>query len=201
QLVETLEDIRSAFRGANVEYGALGLFLAAIEQHMIPGGSYLIVESLDRLSRQPTRKSLALFLRILNAGINVFSLQDGREYLADENTDDLDLLASIVIMSRAHEESQTKSKRIRAAWANKPKNAKSKPVTSLCPGWLRLNDKSRFEKIPERVSVVRSIFADTVAGMGAYVITKRLNRKKIPPFGRSKGGWYRASVANIITNR
>src|SRR5215831_7906813 len=97
QLVETLEDIRSAFRGANVEYGALGLFLAAIEQHMIPGGSYLIVESLDRLSRQPTRKSLALFLRILNAGINVFSLQDGREYLADENTDDLDLLASIVI--------------------------------------------------------------------------------------------------------
>jgi DNA invertase Pin-like site-specific DNA recombinase len=56
ELVEDLRDLGvSAFRGANVEYGALGRFIQAVRSGHIPEGSYLIVEAFDRISRQPTR--------------------------------------------------------------------------------------------------------------------------------------------------
>ena len=48
----TLEDLGvSAFKGANSDEGQLGAFIRAIESGIIPRGSYLLIESLDRLSR------------------------------------------------------------------------------------------------------------------------------------------------------
>ncbi len=43
----------SAFSGANFESGALGKFITAIDEGRVARGSYLLVESLDRLSRLP----------------------------------------------------------------------------------------------------------------------------------------------------
>src|SRR4051794_7251277 len=74
-----LEDIGiSAFKGANVKEGELGQFLHAIEAGSVEPGSYLLVESLDRLSRQEVMKSLTVFLNIINAGINLVTLCDQR---------------------------------------------------------------------------------------------------------------------------
>src|ERR1700747_3247772 len=47
----------SAFRGNNVAVGALGAFLKAIRDGLVPKGSLLLVESLDRVSRQTARKA------------------------------------------------------------------------------------------------------------------------------------------------
>jgi DNA invertase Pin-like site-specific DNA recombinase len=67
ELIERLSDLGvSAFRGANVEYGALGRFLQAVSEGKVEAGSYLIVEALDRISRQPTRIALQLFLELMN---------------------------------------------------------------------------------------------------------------------------------------
>ncbi|WP_415926795.1 recombinase family protein [Mesorhizobium salmacidum] len=63
QLVEDLrlEDIGvSAFKGDNVSSGALGKFLDAVKAGRILKGSYLLVESFDRLSRQKLNASVAL---------------------------------------------------------------------------------------------------------------------------------------------
>ena len=99
-----LEDIGiSAFKGANVAEGALGRFLEAAKTGKIPAGSFLLVESLDRLSRQEVRKSLTIFLSIVDAGVNIVTLADNRVYTA-QKTELVDLLTSLVIMSRAHEE-------------------------------------------------------------------------------------------------
>src|SRR4029078_9896368 len=96
-------------------------------------------ESLDRLSRQEVRKSLSLFLDLLNAGINIVTLGDGREYTA-EKADEIDLMSSLIVMSRAHEESVTKSFRVGAAWAKKRLLARQtgQPLTAMCPAWLTL---------------------------------------------------------------
>src|SRR4051812_26198562 len=51
----------SAFRGANVASGALGQFLAAVKDGKVPEGSFLLVESLDRISRQQPIASLQIF--------------------------------------------------------------------------------------------------------------------------------------------
>src|SRR3954451_22952342 len=74
-----LEDIGiSAFKGANVAEGALGRFLEAAKGGQIPAGSFLLVESLDRLSRQEVHKSLTIFLSIVDAGVNIVTLTDNR---------------------------------------------------------------------------------------------------------------------------
>jgi DNA invertase Pin-like site-specific DNA recombinase len=197
---DQLRDIGvSAFSGANVSGGALGQFLEAVRNRRIEPGSFLIVESLDRLSRQEILKSLGVFIEIVNAGVNIVTLADGRTYTAATGFEDL--IFSIVSMSRAHDESRTKSLRLSAAWSNKRKNAESRKLTAQCPGWLKLSiDRKRFEVIQKRADTVLSIFRDSTAGVGNYSITRRLNEAHVPPFGRSRG-WRSSSVNKILANR
>jgi DNA invertase Pin-like site-specific DNA recombinase len=196
-----LEDIGvSAFKGANAREGALGRFLAAIKSGSIKPGSYLIVESLDRLSREQVLTAQSLFLSIIQAGINLVTLMDGRVYRAGM-TDLADLITSLVIMSRAHEESLTKSRRIAAAWKNKRATADQKPMTKWCPAWLTLTpDRSGYVAILERVEVVRQIFSDTSEGIGMYSIASRLNKADVATFG-GPNGWHQSYIAKILGNR
>jgi DNA invertase Pin-like site-specific DNA recombinase len=196
-----LEDIGiSAFKGANVKEGALGSFLEAVKTQKVKPGSYLLVESLDRLSRQEVRKSLSIFLGIIDAGINIVTLADKRVYTAAK-TEEIELITSLVIMSRAHEESRIKSQRVGAAWANKRANAAKRPLTATCPAWLKLSeDREKYEIVEEKAEVVRSIFKDTVSGIGNYSITRRLNQQRVPHFGKSNG-WHGSYVAKILNNR
>ena len=195
-----LEDIGvSAFKGANVAEGALGRFLDAVKEGKVPAGSFLLVESLDRLSRQEVRKSLGLFLNIIDAGINIVTLTDSRVYTA-QRTELVDLLTSLVIMSRAHEESATKSLRVGAAWASKRARARTQPLTAWCPAWLRLSsDRTKYETIGDRVAVVRRIFAESASGVGNYTITRRLNMGRVPHFGGKT--WHQSYVSKILKNR
>src|SRR5262249_22160074 len=150
----------SAYRGKNIADGALGRFLAAAKAGKIKRGSYLLVESLDRLSRQEIQKSLRIFLDIIDAGINIVTLIDNHVYTA-EKLELTDFMISLVAMSRANEENETKSTRISAVWAHKRNNAKTEKMTRIAPSWLRLNDKRQFEVIKERAKIVRSIFEDS----------------------------------------
>ena len=190
----------SAFKGANVRDGALGQFLEAVRSGSIKPGSYLIVESLDRLSREQVLTAQSLFLGIIQAGINLVTLMDGKVYRAGK-TDLADLIMSLVIMSRAHEESLAKSHRIAAAWKNKRSEAVAKPMTKWCPAWLALSsDRTRYEPITERAEVVRQIFLDTAEGIGMYSIATRLNEAKVATFG-GPNGWHQSYVAKILASR
>jgi hypothetical protein len=197
-----LEDIGiSAFKGANVSEGALGRFLDAVRSGTVKPGSYLLVESLDRITRQNLLQAQALFLSIIGAGINVVTLADNKLYRA--GTNDLgDLVLSLAILSRSHEESLTKSHRLSKKWKEKRVQAAALvPMTKWCPAWLRLDDdRARFVPIPERVEVVRKIFEDAASGLGMYAITRRLNEEGVPTFKSSKG-WYTSYVAKILNNR
>src|SRR5262245_19177135 len=46
----------SAFKGKNADIGSLGEFLRLVENGRIPKGSYLVVESLDRLTRNDVQE-------------------------------------------------------------------------------------------------------------------------------------------------
>jgi DNA invertase Pin-like site-specific DNA recombinase len=197
-----LEDIGvSAFTGANRRDGALGRFLEAVRAGAVKPGSCLIVESLDRLSREEVLKAQSLFLSIIQAGIDLVTLADGRVYRSGK-TDLADLIMSLVIMSRAHEESQTKSHRIAAAWKNKrTKAAAQKPMTKWCPAWLTLSsDRTSYEPNPERVEIVRQIFRDTASGIGMYTVARRLNTDGVETFA-GPNGWHQSYIAKILANR
>ena len=113
----------SAWTGDNRTSGKLGAFLAECKAGRVPKGSILIVESLDRLSRQGVRIALKLFLDILDYGVSIVTLQPEYTFDAD-NVDEMSLIIAIVVMGRSHEESDMKSYRGREAWEHKRSQAR-----------------------------------------------------------------------------
>ncbi|TPM21730.1 recombinase family protein [Mesorhizobium sp. B2-3-5] len=196
-----LEDIGvSAFKGANVSSGALGRFLDLVKTGQIIKGSYLLVESLDRISRQQILDSVPIFFDLVKSGINVVTLADNHIYRAGD-TNVADVIYSVVVLGRAYEESKTKSIRVGAAWENKRKNAGNRKLTKVAPAWLSLQeDRTGFDTISERVVVVRQIFQMADAGHGSFIIARRLNQSAVPTFTKSNG-WHESYVTKILNNR
>ncbi|MGH7869569.1 MAG: recombinase family protein, partial [Candidatus Dormibacteraceae bacterium] len=192
----------SGFRGANLQQGALGAFIKAIEMGKVKPGSVLLVESLDRLSRNQVTEQLSLFLIILNAGIEIVTLVDERSFTRDSiNGNPTELIISIVLMIRGWEESETKSFRLKEAWKAKRNSAGGRKLTSKCPLWLKPGlDGRNFEAIPERVEVVTLIFKLAEQGLGSSTICKQLNQQGVKPWSSGKW-WNRDYVRRILRNR
>jgi DNA invertase Pin-like site-specific DNA recombinase len=193
----------SAFDKSNLNKGALGQFLKLVEDGMIARGSYLLVESLDRLSRDKVMDALGIFLNILNAGIIIVTLAANQVYSREKTNDNwASLIMSIVIMSRANEESATKSRRIRASWDNKRQNITKKRFTARCPYWLKPSEgDTGFDLIPERVDVVKRIFQMSIDGIGTATIVKRLNGENVPLFSPKSDGWQTSYIQKVLSNR
>jgi DNA invertase Pin-like site-specific DNA recombinase len=189
----------SAFRGANAEAGMLGEFLLAVRCGLIPRGSILLVESLDRLSRMKPRKALRLLEEICELGIAVVTLADERTYTLETlDEEPMGLMYALMVAVRANEESETKSRRGRAAWEAKRAMAERQPLTAVAPAWLRLReDRGGFEVVEERAAVVRRVFRDYLAGVGPHAIAERLNREGVAPFGRAKF-WHRSYILKML---
>lgn len=192
----------SAFRGKN-KNAALGTFFEAVDNGQIAQGSYLLVESLDRLSRESVHNAFTQFSSILQSGINIVTLTDNKLYTKESINESFgDLLISLSIMFRAHEESLTKSKRLKAAWENKRKLAgeNGKLLTRICPAWMVLDEEAqKFILIPERAEVVRRIFDLAISGFGKGSIAKTFNQEQVPTFGRAEG-WHSSYVQKILGN-
>lgn len=187
----------SAYYGDNIRRGALGAFLKAAEHGDVEAGSYLLVESLDRLSRTAARRAMSVLNDIVDAGITVVTLTDGQVY--DAETLDQDpgkLLYSLVVMIRANDESLQKSRRIRAAWEQKRAGAGSRPLTSVSPAWLEL-EGGAFVLVEEKAAVVRRIVQMTLEGQGQHRIAETLNREAVPTFGRSRM-WHRSYIKKMV---
>ena len=91
----------SAYKGVHRTKGALGEFLKLVEEGKIAAGSILIVENLDRLSREQVLDALNQFTGIIRAGIKLVTLQDGMEYDRESiNQNWTQLIISIVYMAR-----------------------------------------------------------------------------------------------------
>jgi DNA invertase Pin-like site-specific DNA recombinase len=194
----------SAYRGKNRTVGALADFLSLVRAGKIERGSYLIVENLDRLSREKVREALPRFLDLINAGITIVTLTDRHEYSADKLGDDpMPLLMSLVIMIRAYEESKLKAERLSKAWKNKRKKATQQIVTARVPAWLEVvtvDGKREIRPILERVRIIKWIIQQTIDGKGRRQIARMLNEKGEAAF-LSKNGWHASYVKKLIENR
>jgi len=203
-LDESMQDLGiSAFRGKNRTEGTLAAFIEAIQGGRVPSGSVLIVENLDRLSREQVSTALNLFLTITGAGVTIVTLSDGQTYSKEGvDRDFTKLLMSIVYMARAHDESAMKSSRLAEAWKAKRARALADPTAKLTgrtPAWLSLTaDRKGFRVMEDRAAIVRRIFQECAAGIGAASIARRLNEDGIRPFGRSGRGWHPSSVKKIL---
>jgi len=219
ELLDTYSDLGiSAFRGKNVEVGALGSILAIAKGEVrgenLPEDVYLVCESLDRLGRDDIENQLAVFLLLLAAGVNIVTLLDKQIYyrskhpLKKRGDTARDLIISITIMSRANDESETKSDRSTKNWIKKQKEAKEtgKVLTKNCPSWVRVVG-GKYEVIEERVKVIHQISEMFVKyDLGVTAIATKLNEMGIPRFAsnvykKKEGGlWTKCAVNTLVSS-
>lgn len=193
----------SAFRGKNAKEGGLRSFLDAVEHGLVPANSYLLIESLDRLSRDRILEAQALFLQIVSAGVTIVTLMDRRTYSVESlNANPTDLIISLVYMMRANEESTTKSSRLKAAYAARRDDLTVGYHGLQCPGWLKPNDtKTGYVVVPEKAAVVQRIFREAVDGRGLQMIARDLNLEGVPmlrAWNQSGKIWTRALIRNYL---
>lgn len=191
----------SGWKGEHLEEkGQLSRFISLVKDGTIKPGSVLIVESLDRLSREEVMKALPTFLSLLAESIDIVTLTDQKVYR--KGCSDLDLIMSILIMSRANEESSTKSKRVRDAYAKKHEKARADntPMGNAIPMWLELSeDKKQYILRPERALIVQRIYQLAIDGYGKEASSKKLNIEGIPSFkGKT---WGVSSLDKVLNNR
>jgi len=194
----------SAFKGRNRTEGNLAAFLARVKDGTVPRGSALLVESLDRLSREEVEEALYAFLDIIRSGIEIHTC-DGQVYIRGKLKAE-QLLLSIFHMARANEESERKSERCGAAWSKKRQNANGKEAMSArVPAWLKAVKGQPIRVIPERVTVVRKMFEWAAKGLGQYVICDKLIKGGVSPWGPARKGkpprWTPFYVSSILSSR
>jgi DNA invertase Pin-like site-specific DNA recombinase len=217
EIVSSEADIGvSAYRGLNTKDGSiLGEFLASCEKGNIDRGSVLIVENLDRLSRQNPYDAIQIFQKIINCGVKIVTLMEKLEYTEDELRKDPRLLdRALGSLERAHQESKIKSERLSQKWiANREKMAEGtmQKKSRAAPQWLRVsNDELEYIIIPERQKIIIEIFHLLTEGLGAQRVAKKLNARGEKPFTQPprKGskpqktfGWSASYISKLARER
>lgn len=186
---------RSGFRRKNWDTYALAELVAYVKEGRVPPGSFLLVESLDRISREEVGDATELFLSIVNRGVVVVQLTPVvMEFRRPVNA--YSLMFAVMELSRGHGESAIKSERLSAAWGNKKGKAReSRSVeTTRVPGWLTVKGRrtegkhkvgGSFRVIRPRVKVVERIFRLATEGAGLARIVPRLTKDRAPTWGRA----------------
>jgi hypothetical protein len=178
----------------------------------VPAGSWLIVESLDRISRQVARKAVRTIEDIVEAGITVVDLSDGgREYsTATLDSDGMLFMMMVLRFIRSNEESTLKGARVASAYAQKRKTfasdkALDKPYTRRLPAWIRWDDEAKaYALIEDRADLLRRMFQLTDEGWGQHRIAAWLNETGVETWGA--GGWkakywHRSYVRKLLSNK
>lgn len=191
----------SAFKGSNATEGRLAAFIQAVDDGVVEPGSTLLVESLDRISRSDVLTALNLFTSILSKGVTIVTLSDNKTYTKENISDISNLLFSLIIMSRAHDESATKSLRVKAAWDNKKKQAieKGVPLTKMCPGWLEIVD-GKYSIRTGAGAAIKRIYELYNQGLGYMSIVKQMNQEH-PTFtstNKKSSSWNQSYIVRII---
>ncbi|MEZ9898193.1 recombinase family protein [Vibrio breoganii] len=164
----------SAYHQRNTDEDAgLGQFIKALESGSVQTPCYLLVESLDRLSRANIKTAMRQLWNITDYNVTVVTLIDQKSYTKD--MDFTDFLMAGLIMERANEESRTKAARSAGFWEHKRKQlAQGKAQKGRSPYWLQRNG-DKYEVIEEKADVVREVFRLRIAGIGTTGITRELN--------------------------
>ena len=183
----------------NPDRYALAAFLKLVEDDKIPRGSYLIIEALDRLTREHVRAALMLCLGLIEKGIRIVQLSP-TELVYDEKSDEMSLMLMIVELSRGHRESKRKSDLSGPAWRKKKEGAREgRIVTERLPAWVTIQG-DKLVLIPDRAETVRLIFRLAGTGYGTPRIVAKLNKDGVPPIGKT-GKWVKGYIGRILRDR
>jgi len=185
----------SAYKGKHRQQGELGKLLALIQDNRIPKQTVLVVESLDRLSRESPLEAFDLTREIIKAGISIVTLQDQQTYDNEQlQKDPSKIFLLLAGMQRAHSEALARSERSKASWVHKRTMLEKGELPRMRrPYWL---DKQG-EVIEPNAQAVRDIFRWYTEDINSFqTITRRLNEQGTP--SPSGVAWRTSQVARYV---
>ncbi len=150
----------------NPDRHGLACFLEAIRSNRVKRGNYLIVENLDRLSREDVVPAVNLFTGILIAGVRIVQLTPHTQ-VYNAKADMMDLMRTIMELSRGNGESKRKSGMLSKAWEEKRRRAREDkvPTTNRLPGWIE-NRGGKLVLHQQHAKTVRRIYQLSLDGYG-----------------------------------
>lgn len=199
---------RSAFSGANrIEGSALHEFELEA-RNGLHDGKILLVENVDRLSRQGAKAAARLIWELNEQGVDVATWHDEYVYQSGNNGDLMEIFSVIVKAQVAFEESEKKSKRTSASWERRFEQivagTHKGPMPNL-PKWIDWTDNG-FVLNAERTAVLNLIFDLYIDGMGIHRIVSELHEREIdswtpPEQRRGNNGWFYSYIYRLLTKR
>jgi len=174
----------SGWQGKNRTEGALAALLKLAKP-----GDRILVEDQDRFSREPITKSLPALEHIVASGITVIFLKTNTEVTAQNFHDPTVLYTNFFQFALGSAENAKKSYRLKESWkARKAKLQSGKAIHHKLPSWLVWDDKlDQPVPVPEKVAVVKQIFAWCLEGLGIHAIANKLNETGVANISGSVG--------------
>jgi DNA invertase Pin-like site-specific DNA recombinase len=202
-LVETLVDSGlSAHKGEHLQRGQLGALLVGRIDSGLCSGMALVVEDMDRLSRQGIIKAGELIERIGKGNVTIHIAKDGQIIRPGSNNNLDTAIRNVVNAYNAEDYSKKLRERVTSAWRNKRKNAKDgEAITKNLPAWLKTDGAGSAIQIDEaKAEVVREMFRLAASGSGKRAIVRIMTERGVPPITGGKK-WDATYVGRILTSR
>jgi DNA invertase Pin-like site-specific DNA recombinase len=168
----------SAYRGSNRRRGALAAFLEAARNGTIPAGSVLVVEDLDRFSREAPSHAEATLHQVFEAGLALGIVRD--EVVVDRAKYDSDIGVRLQLLVRrdaAHDYSRKLSHRVSAAHERtRAKERQGERVNiHWRPQWLDYDEGSDAFTVNDRWPTYRRMVDLCLEGNGSTRTAQILN--------------------------
>ena len=203
-LVEEMQDHGvSAFRGKNRMLGVLGKFLELVRLGKIEKDSLLIVENIDRLSREKVLDALTLYIELIKADISIVTLID-RQTHSRESIEKAPYLLQMAIASmvRANDESEIKSSRGGSNWAMARKKAMNgeKPTIFKFPSWIKRDQEGEPVLIKSKAFTIKRIYELASSGYTPFSIAETLNKEGHSPLTKlgKSGLWQVSTIRKLL---
>ena len=194
----------SAYSGANVAKGGLGVLQLACLNGQLEKGTILLIEAFDRLTRLPLTQAYELLLTLINNGLTIVTLSDKKVWNSETMKSLEAFMLSLISLYRGYQESEIKSERLRDKYKDARENRSNKELGSA-PGWLTRESKEHpWTVIEDKAAVVKKVFEYAAKGYGTKAIAKIANEQGwIVPTRLALTGsrWHARMPGIILRNR
>ncbi|WP_294138248.1 recombinase family protein [Sphingomonas sp.] len=203
-----IDEGRSAFHGANRLEGSSLHEFELEAKNGLHHGKTLVVENIDRLSRQGAKAAAQLMWALNENGVNVATYHDGQVYRSEESGELLDVFRLIISAQQAHQESKKKSDRTTATWEARfaaiVGGTQTAPIPNT-PLWIdRIDGKLVLND--HRKKVLNDIYDLYIDGVGIHRIVTTLHEREEPSWTppeqqRGNNGWFYSYIYRLLTKR
>ena len=211
---EEIQDLKtSGFKGKNATIGNLRTFIKAVEERKVPKGTVLVVEALDRLTRNSVTEATNLLTTILTNGVDIGLVTEDKIYSNEYvNNNPFELIVAVTWLIRGGDESKrksyltTKNWKLKMDWVVKEK----RPVPLNPPCWIQYIDHGP-GKIGEwavdkpKAKLIQKIFKDYLAtNLGIWQLTHKMNEQGVAVItkrAKPDSKWHRITMHRLLTDK